>query len=111
MGDLLCMGLFLKITAIPTPRLAGRRGDHAHHRLPARMDVDVFDRDLLLPLATMMVEGFEQDVMALGRDKAAGADDAQRLAGWPRWSPPGAASARLRLVTRSLTAPLLAPRP
>ncbi len=59
MGNLLCMGLFLKIAAIPTPRLTGC-GDHADHRLPAGMDMNVFDRDLLLALAAMTVEGFEQ---------------------------------------------------
>ncbi len=60
MGNLLCMGLFLRIVVIPTPRLTGRRGDHADHGLPTSMDVDVFDRDLLLALAAMTVEGFEQ---------------------------------------------------
>ena len=58
MGNLLCMGLFLKIIAIPTPGLTGR-GDHADHRLSTRMDVDVLDRDFLLTLAAMTVESFE----------------------------------------------------
>jgi hypothetical protein len=42
------MGLFLDFDGVPTPRLTGRR-NHADHRLAARMDVDVFDRDLFLP--------------------------------------------------------------
>ena len=49
MGNLLCMGLFLDFDGVPTPRLTGC-GDHADHRSPARMDVDVFDSDLLLAL-------------------------------------------------------------
>ena len=59
-GNLLCMGLFLRIVAIPTPGSTKRRGNHADHSLAARMDVDVFDRDLLLALAAMAVDGFEQ---------------------------------------------------
>ncbi|WP_347264296.1 hypothetical protein [Nitrobacter sp.] len=53
------MGLFLEFAGVPTPRLTGC-GDHADHRLAAGMNVDVFDRDLLLTLAAMAVEGFEQ---------------------------------------------------
>ena len=51
MGNLFCMGSILRFRAIPTPR----RPDHAHHRLPARKDVDVLDRYLLLALATVAV--------------------------------------------------------
>ena len=36
MGNLLCMGLFLNFAGVPTPRLTGC-GDHANHRLPARI--------------------------------------------------------------------------
>ncbi len=56
MGNLLCTGLFLGFLGVPTPRLA-ECGDHADHRLPARMDADVFDGDLLLALAAMAVIG------------------------------------------------------
>ena len=36
---------------VPTPR----RFDNANHGLPARMDVDMFDSDLLLTLATVAI--------------------------------------------------------
>jgi hypothetical protein len=51
-----CMGLILLFCVAPTPR----RFDNANHGLPARMDVDVFDRGLLLALAAVSVEAFEQ---------------------------------------------------
>jgi hypothetical protein len=51
MGNGLCMGLSLISTRRPTPRLDG-----ADDRLPAGMDVDVFDADLLLALAAMTVQ-------------------------------------------------------
>src|SRR3984957_1548131 len=60
MGNLLCMGLFLEFAGVPTPGLTGSGGNHPDHRLAAGMDVEVFDRDLLLALAAMAVEGFEQ---------------------------------------------------
>jgi hypothetical protein len=56
MGNVLCMGLFLRFVAIPTPRCF----DSSDHRLPACMDVDMLDRYLLLALAAMLVEGVEQ---------------------------------------------------
>jgi hypothetical protein len=62
MGNLLCMGLILRFRAIPTPR----RLHHAHHRLTTGMNVDVLDRDLLLALAAVAVEGFEQRGEAAG---------------------------------------------
>jgi hypothetical protein len=34
--------------------------DHAHHRLPASMHMDVLDRDLLLTLAAMPVKRVDQ---------------------------------------------------
>ena len=40
--------------------------DHADDRLPARMDVDVLDRDLLLALAAVAVERFEQRGIGAG---------------------------------------------
>lgn len=40
--------------------LASRFSIHADYCLPARMDVDVLDRDFLLALAAMPVEGFDQ---------------------------------------------------
>src|SRR5208282_24075 len=55
MDKLLCMGLFLELAGVPTPRLTGRPGNHADHRLPACMHVDVFDCDLLLTLAAMAI--------------------------------------------------------
>jgi hypothetical protein len=60
MGNLLCMGLILRFPAIPTPRGL----DRADHRLPARVDVNVLDSDLLLALAAMAIERFEEDSMA-----------------------------------------------
>ena len=58
----------LTLLRSPPPRLTGRRGDHADYRLPARVDVDVdvFDRDPLLALPTMTVEGFEQRCIGAG---------------------------------------------
>ena len=56
MGNLFCMGLILKFGAIPTPRCL----DNSDHRLPAGMDVDVFNRHLLLALAAVAVERFDQ---------------------------------------------------
>src|SRR4029077_4291281 len=52
-GNLLCTGLFLRSLAIPSPR--GR--DSADHCLTARVDVDVLDRDLLLALPAVVIEG------------------------------------------------------
>ena len=66
MGNLLCMGLFLEFAGVPTPRLTGC-GDHADHRLAARMDVDVFDRDLLLTLAAVAIERIKQDRIGAGK--------------------------------------------
>jgi hypothetical protein len=61
MGNLLCMGLFLRFRAIPTPQSFTSRGaDGADHRLTARVDVNVFDSDLLLALAAMAIERFEE---------------------------------------------------
>ena len=59
MGNLLCMGLFLDFAGVPTPRLTGC-GDHADHRLPARMDVNMLDCELLLAIAAMVIEDFDQ---------------------------------------------------
>src|SRR5262245_33080840 len=57
MGNLLCMGLFLRFTAIPSPRRSLDRPDDG---LPARMDMDMLDGHLLLALTAMVVEGVEQ---------------------------------------------------
>ena len=35
-------------------------GNGGHNRLPARMDVDVLDRHLLLTLAAMAVQGLQE---------------------------------------------------
>ena len=56
MGNLLCMGLFLRFAAIPTPRSF----HHSDYRLPAGMDVDMLDGHLLLALAAMPVERLQQ---------------------------------------------------
>ena len=63
MGNLLCMGLILRFRAIPTPRGL----DHADDSLPASMDMDVLDRDLLLALAAVAVERFEQRGVGAGK--------------------------------------------
>ena len=63
MGNLLCVGLFLRFCAIPTPR----RADDADDRLSASMDMDMLHRDLLLALAAMAVEGFEQGGIGAGQ--------------------------------------------
>lgn len=63
MGNLLCMGLILRFSAIPTPR----RLHNADHRLTAGMNVDVLDRDLLLAFAAMAVESFEQRRIGAGK--------------------------------------------
>src|SRR3954469_5947348 len=48
------MGLILAFPCYPTPL------DGTDNRLAALVDMDVFDRDLLLALAAMPVQGFEQ---------------------------------------------------
>src|SRR5690348_7429303 len=55
MGNLLCMGLFLRFRMITSPRVL----DRADHRLATGVNVDVLDSDFLLALATMPVEGVE----------------------------------------------------
>jgi hypothetical protein len=51
MGNLLCIGLILSFSAIPTPRCP----DQADHRLPAGMDVDVLYCDPLLAFAAVPI--------------------------------------------------------
>ena len=43
MGNLLCIGLFLRFRAIPTPRAF----DISDYGLPAGVHMDVLDRDFL----------------------------------------------------------------
>ena len=50
------MGLFLQFLLTPTPRSF----DIADYGLPARVDMDMLDRDLLLALAAMLVERLQQ---------------------------------------------------
>ncbi|WP_373054740.1 hypothetical protein [Thioalkalivibrio sp.] len=50
------MSLFLRFAAAPTPLVL----DHADHSLAAGVDMDVFNHDLLLPLATMAVESLQE---------------------------------------------------
>src|SRR5215213_2185003 len=57
----LCMGLSSAFLLTPTPsRSARARLDRAHDGLPARVHMDVLDRDLLLALAPVPVQGFEK---------------------------------------------------
>ncbi|WP_305798587.1 hypothetical protein [Tropicimonas sp. IMCC6043] len=56
MGNLLCMGLFLDLAVIPSPRSL----HCADHGLAAGVDVDMLDRDLLLALAAMLVQRVQQ---------------------------------------------------
>ena len=56
MGNLLCMGLFLRICLMPSPRML----HVANNRLPTCIDVDMLDRDLLLAFAAMAVERFKK---------------------------------------------------
>ena len=50
------MGLILYFQCQPSP--GGL--DVADDSLPALVDVDMFDRNLLLPFATLAIEGFQQ---------------------------------------------------
>ena len=54
MSDLLCMGLILRLGVTPTSRRVRHGPDD---RLTALMDVDVLDRDLLLPLSPVSIQG------------------------------------------------------
>ena len=56
LGVLLCMGLFLQFSSIPTPRSF----DVSDHRLSAGVNVNMLDRDLLVTLAAMLVQRVEQ---------------------------------------------------
>jgi hypothetical protein len=53
MGNLLCMGLFLRFFLSPLPVL-----DVAYNGLTALVDVYVFHSDFLLSFATITVERF-----------------------------------------------------
>jgi len=53
MGNLLCIGLNLAFLCTPTPL-----GHVSDNRLPALVNMDVLDSDLLLTLPTMLVQGF-----------------------------------------------------
>ena len=64
MFNLLCMGLFSTFFARPSPR--GRGADVAYDGLAARMYVDVFHNNLLLTLAAVPVESFEQSRVSTG---------------------------------------------
>jgi hypothetical protein len=55
------MGLLLRFLTTLTPR-----SDVTYDRLPTSMDVDVLDRDALLPLPAVMVEGFGQSRVSSG---------------------------------------------
>src|SRR5689334_2233429 len=55
MGNLLCMGLFLRFRRMPSPRPLYRADDS----LPTRMNMHMLHGDLLLTLAAMPVEGVE----------------------------------------------------
>src|SRR5215210_8624748 len=62
MGNLLCMGLILRICAIPTPLGL----DSAHHCLATGVHMNVLHRNLLLTLAAMAIERFEQGGVGTG---------------------------------------------
>jgi hypothetical protein len=53
---------------IPTPR----RSNDANRRLPARVDVDVLHRHLLLALAAMAVEGVEEGGLEAANRRVSG---------------------------------------
>ena len=53
------MGLILRFSAPPRPP-APRGGNHPDHGLPAGVDVDVLDRDLLLAFAAVALESLQQ---------------------------------------------------
>ena len=53
MGNCFCIGLFLFFRLHPRPGL-----NIADYGLAALMDVNVFDRDLLLSLSPVLVESF-----------------------------------------------------
>jgi hypothetical protein len=55
-----CMGLILRFGPYPTPLHVSYNG------MSAFVDVDVFDRDLLLPLASMAVQSLQQRGMGAG---------------------------------------------
>jgi hypothetical protein len=57
MGNCLCMGLPLVFVRHPTPRLNSTDDGSA-----SRVDMDVFDRDFLLALASMPVQGISSIV-------------------------------------------------
>ena len=64
LGVLLCMGLFLQFSSIPTPRSF----DVSDHRLSAGVHVHVLDRDLLVTLAAMLVQRVEQHRRCAGEN-------------------------------------------
>ena len=76
MGESLCMGLSCAFLLTPTPSRAARaRLDCPHNGLPARVHMDVLDRDLLLTLAPVPVQALQQ-----------GGVGARELVGWVRLS-------------------------
>ena len=68
-GNLFCMGLFLKFFSYPPPFFGL---DGTNHRLPASMHVDVLHCHLLLTLATMPVESLEYQLALLSFQQADG---------------------------------------
>src|SRR4051812_22336509 len=65
----LCMGLSAAFLLTPTPSRSARaraRLDRTHDGLPARMHMDVLDRDLLLTLAPVPVQGLQQGDVGAG---------------------------------------------
>ena len=66
-ANLFCMGLFLNLDRVPTPRLTGSGSDHAHYSLPTRVDVHVLYSDLMLALTPMTVQSFQQRCVCPGK--------------------------------------------
>ena len=79
------MGLSFASGRIPSPR----SGDVADDRLTARMHMYMLDGDLLLPLAAMPVEGFEQRGMRASKQEqfhiARGTSETAVRANMGRW--------------------------
>ena len=57
MGNFLCMGLFLQLCTIPSPRGL----DRADNGLAPRVDVNMLHRHFLLTFAAVTIEGIQQN--------------------------------------------------
>ncbi len=57
MGNLLCMGVFLRFLCYPTPIM----GEVANNGLSARVHCHMLNGDFLLSLALIAIQGFHED--------------------------------------------------